>query len=336
MRRESLLVSVCKGLRVHVERVGQDPGRSTVMLVNGAMATTASFARTCKCLAEHFNVVLFDLPFAGQSRQHNPQRGLITKDDEVEILLALIERFEVNHLVSASWGGISTLLALSRNPRGIRSSVVMAFAPGLNQAMLDYVGRAQALIELDDKSAIGHLLNETVGKYLPPRLKASNHQHMASLATGEFLQGFLLLQLANATFAAGQVLYKRLVRKYPSELPQRQRFGYFFVGALLVALPAWLLFGDPQRLPAGELQWGVLVWMGLLATALGQFWWNKGATEVDAGTLAVMNNLHVPVGLLLNLLIWNQHADLPRLALGGAVIVASLWVNRLGRREVRA
>ncbi|MCL8054453.1 hypothetical protein M8833_34465, partial [Pseudomonas aeruginosa] len=70
-------------------------------------------------------------------------------------------------------------------------------------------------------------------------------------------------------------------------------------------------FGDPQRQPAGELQWGVLVWMGLLATALGQFWWNKGATEVDAGTLAVMNNLHVPVGLLLNLLIWNQHADLP-------------------------
>ncbi|MEM8445449.1 3-(3-hydroxydecanoyloxy)decanoate synthase, partial [Morganella morganii] len=65
---------------------------------------------------------------------------------------------------------------------------VMAFAPGLNQAMLDYVGRAQALIELDDKSAIGHLLNETVGKYLPPRLKASNHQHMASLATGEYEQ----------------------------------------------------------------------------------------------------------------------------------------------------
>ncbi|MBH9397162.1 DMT family transporter [Pseudomonas aeruginosa] len=154
--------------------------------------------------------------------------------------------------------------------------------------------------------------------------------------TGEFLQGFLLLQLANATFAAGQVLYKRLVRRYPSQLPQRQRFGYFFLGALLVALPAWLLFGDPQRLPAGALQWGVLVWMGLLATALGQFWWNKGATEVDAGSLAVMNNLHVPVGLLLNLLIWNQHADLPRLALGGAIIVASLWVNRLGRREVRA
>ncbi|MGC3520081.1 alpha/beta hydrolase, partial [Pseudomonas aeruginosa] len=46
MRRESQLVSVCKGLRVHVERVGQEPGRSRVMLVNGAIATTPSFART--------------------------------------------------------------------------------------------------------------------------------------------------------------------------------------------------------------------------------------------------------------------------------------------------
>jgi drug/metabolite transporter (DMT)-like permease len=73
--------------------------------------------------------------------------------------------------------------------------------------------------------------------------------------------------------------------------------------------------------------------MGLLATA-GQYWWNKGGTLVDGGTLAVMNNLHVPVGLLINLLIWNQHADLPR-GPGGAVIV-SLGVNRLGGRRATA
>ena len=152
---------------------------------------------------------------------------------------------------------------------------------------------------------------------------------------GDYIQGFLLLQLANATFAAGQVFYKHLVQRYPSDIPQYRRFGYFFVGALLIALPGWLLFGNPQKLPTTELQWGVLVWMGLLATALGQFWWNKGGTLVDAGTLAVMNNLHVPVGLLINLLIWNEAADLPRLALGGAVIVASLGVNRFGLRRQR-
>ncbi|WP_069861210.1 carboxylate/amino acid/amine transporter [Pseudomonas citronellolis] len=148
--------------------------------------------------------------------------------------------------------------------------------------------------------------------------------------SGDFVEGFLLLQLANATFAAGQVLYKHLVARYPSDIPQYRRFGYFFVGALLVALPGWMLLGNPAKLPTTEVQWLVLLFMGLLATALGQFWWNKGATLVDGGTLAVMNNLHVPVGLLINLLIWNEHADLARLALGGGVIVASLWVNRLG------
>ncbi|ANI16546.1 hypothetical protein A9C11_22365 [Pseudomonas citronellolis] len=154
--------------------------------------------------------------------------------------------------------------------------------------------------------------------------------------SGDFVEGFLLLQLANATFAAGQVLYKHLVARYPSDIPQYRRFGYFFVGALLVALPGWALLGNPAKLPTTEVQWLVLLFMGLLATALGQFWWNKGATLVDGGTLAVMNNLHVPVGLLINLLIWNEHADLARLALGGGVIVASLWVNRLGlaRRAV--
>ncbi|MDE1166661.1 MAG: alpha/beta hydrolase [Pseudomonas sp.] len=189
MRNDNFVIEkIFKHYQVYVERVGNDPGRKTVLMVNGAMSTTTSFTRACKCLAEHFNVVLFDLPFAGNSRAHNPQQGLVTKDDEVQILLALVERFQVNHLASISWGGISTLLALSRNPSSIESSVVMSFAPSLNAAMRDYVTKAQGLIECDDKSAIGHLLNDTVGKYLSPRLKICNHQHMVSLASAEYQQ----------------------------------------------------------------------------------------------------------------------------------------------------
>ena len=154
--------------------------------------------------------------------------------------------------------------------------------------------------------------------------------------SADFLLGFFLLQIANFTFAAGQVLYKRLVAQHPCDVPLFRRFGYFFLGALIIVLPAWLLLGNPQRLPATEVQWGVLVWMGLLATALGQFWWNKGATLVDAGTLAVMNNLSVPVGLVINLLFWNTQEDLLRLAVGGLIIIGSLWVNRLGRNPALA
>lgn len=149
--------------------------------------------------------------------------------------------------------------------------------------------------------------------------------------SGDFLGGFLLLQLANFTFAAGQVGYKHLAQRYQSQIPLHRRFGYFFIGALLVVLPAWLILGDPERLPTTSTQWGVLLWMGVLATALGQFCWNKGATLVDAGTLAVMNNLSVPVGLVINLLFWGSETRLDLLAIGGLLILASLWINRAGR-----
>lgn len=85
-------------------------------------------------------------------------------------------------------GGISTLLTLAHNPPSIESSVVMALAPNLNQAMLEYVERVRVLIEADDKSAVGHLLNETVGKYLSPRLKRNNHRHLSTMATTEYRQ----------------------------------------------------------------------------------------------------------------------------------------------------
>jgi len=64
----------------------------------------------------------------------------------------------------------------------------MALAPNLNQAMLDYVERVRVLIEADDKSAVGHLLNDTVGKYLSPRLKRNNHRHLSNMATTEYRQ----------------------------------------------------------------------------------------------------------------------------------------------------
>jgi carboxylate/amino acid/amine transporter len=152
---------------------------------------------------------------------------------------------------------------------------------------------------------------------------------------GDFLGGFLLLQAANFTYAAGQVLYKHLVARYPTDLPHYRRFGYFYLGALIIALPAFLLFGNAARMPDASEQWLVLLFLGLCSTALGMYWWNKGACLVSGGTLAVFNVLHVPVGLLLNLLIWNQHEPLGRLFLGGMLIVLSLWISRLGARRAK-
>ncbi len=152
---------------------------------------------------------------------------------------------------------------------------------------------------------------------------------------GDYLLGFLLLQVANFTFAAGQVLCRHLLARYPVGQPLYRFFGHFFLGALLLALPSFLLFGDLGKLPQNGVQWGVLLWMGLFATALGMYWWVLGSTRVNAGTLAVMNELHVPAGLVVNLLIWNRDADLPRLFAGGAIILISLAINRMGQAPAR-
>ncbi|ELY9424980.1 DMT family transporter [Cronobacter dublinensis] len=141
-----------------------------------------------------------------------------------------------------------------------------------------------------------------------------------------FWTGLMLVQLANISFAIGMVGYKRLMETHP--MPQHSAFSWFYLGALVVAVIAWFALGNPQKLPTTSLQWGILVWLGVAASGLGYFMWNYGATQVDAGTLGIMNNVHVPAGLLVNLAIWQEQPHWPSFIIGGAVIVASLWVHR--------
>lgn len=142
-----------------------------------------------------------------------------------------------------------------------------------------------------------------------------------------FLLGFLVVQGANICFALGQVGYKYIMETETTDLSQRSIFGYFYLGGLCVTLVAFALLGNPEKLPTTTTQWSILVYLGVVASGLGYFAWNKGATMVNAGALAVMNNALVPAGLIVNILIWNRDVDLLRLALGGAVIVLSLWFN---------
>ncbi len=152
--------------------------------------------------------------------------------------------------------------------------------------------------------------------------------------SSDFWLGFAVVQGANICFAGGQVLYKRLLETWPSSKPiiQHQVFGWFCLGALAMALPAWLLLGSDQY-PATPLQWGILLWLGVVASGLGYFLWNNGATRVSSGQLAIMNNALIPAGLLVNLLIWNRDTDLLRLTLGAALMIVALWL--VSRRKAR-
>lgn len=187
MPTKKTIISIDR-FQVFVECHGFDPSRASVVLVNGALATTTSFRQMTRFLREHFNVVLYDLPHSGQSRPHNTGLGMLSKEDEVGILTSLIDRFSINHVVSISWGGVANLLALSTRPSSLRSAVVGSFSPMMNKPMLEYVQGAKDFLEAGKYSQAAHLLNNTVGKHLPRLLKLYNHRYLTHRDESEAAQ----------------------------------------------------------------------------------------------------------------------------------------------------
>ncbi|CAG9295331.1 EamA family transporter [Celerinatantimonas diazotrophica] len=162
---------------------------------------------------------------------------------------------------------------------------------------------------------------------------AIRYQHI----DGNFIRGLLMVQGANISFALGQVAYKRLVEKQVAHIPQKSFFGWFFIGALITASIGYLLWGHSDKLPHTTEQWSILIYLGVIASGWGYFAFNKGATQVNVGALAIINNLLIPAGILVNLVIWNHNADILRLSIGGIIIVMALIVNqRLSKRFARA
>jgi len=144
----------------------------------------------------------------------------------------------------------------------------------------------------------------------------------------DFLFGFLLVQGANVCFAIGQISYKYLMQQEKMKnIKHLSVFGYFHFGALIVSVIAFLAFGNFDKISPSFVEWGVLFWLGLVASGLGYFLWNKGACTVDAGVLAIMNNILVPAGLLVNIVIWNKDVNYLTLFIGGSLIMLSLYVH---------
>ena len=148
----------------------------------------------------------------------------------------------------------------------------------------------------------------------------------------DFIIGLLIVQGANISFAVGKVTYKRLMNN--NQLDDKAVFGWFFIGALIIATICYALFGNSNKLPTTFTQWGILIYLGLVASGLGYFMWNKGATLVNVGALAVMNNLLIPAGIIINVLIWNRDADIVRLSIGAAIMLGALLVNQMLNKKV--
>ena len=151
------------------------------------------------------------------------------------------------------------------------------------------------------------------------------------LPSGDFWTGFVLMQCAGISFAYGQVRYREW-KLLNERIHDREVFGLLVLGGCVCAATVMLFLGERNAfsINASELQ--AILYLGLVASGLGFFLWNKGATKSNAGVLAAFNNAVVPLAVLCSLFVFGeieeiQRNQMIRLLLGGSTIAFSVWLT---------
>ena len=139
------------------------------------------------------------------------------------------------------------------------------------------------------------------------------------------LTGLGLIQTSNICFAAGQLAYRR-IREGMTKTPDFSVFGWLYLGAVAATGATSFAVGSWSNFHPSLSQWAVLIYLGVLSSGLCFFWWNRGATLVNAGTLAAMNNAKVPLGVACSLLFFGEHANWARLAVGGSLLAVAVYL----------
>jgi drug/metabolite transporter (DMT)-like permease len=140
--------------------------------------------------------------------------------------------------------------------------------------------------------------------------------------------GFLFVQIANLCFAAGQLGWRRERKRLGTAVRDSSLFALPYAGALAVSLAVSVFATDWTAVHLSGAQWGTLAYLGLLSSGACFFWWNLGATRVNAGALGVLNNAKVPLAVACSLLFFGESADWRRLLVGGGLMAVGVLVSR--------
>lgn len=148
----------------------------------------------------------------------------------------------------------------------------------------------------------------------------------AELLSPQILYGFLLVQISNLCFAFGQIYYRK-VMAIESGLKDLDIFGLLYIGAATLTAISTLIFVPLSTITLTSTQVWTLLYLGAIASGLSFFLWNIGARKVNAGALAIFNDLKIPLAVFVSLVIFGEKTNLPKLLLGGAIILIALAFN---------
>lgn len=134
-------------------------------------------------------------------------------------------------------------------------------------------------------------------------------------------RGVALVQGSNLCFALGQVVYRNW-RLAHAGVADARVFALLFGGACLAAAPAAIPALTTARSIGGD-QWAVLVYLGVVASGLGFFFWNLGSSRTSVGVLAVANNAKIPLALACSVWVFGETGEAWRLLAGTVCLAAA-------------
>ena len=106
----------------------------TLMCVSGALQTTAVWRTVVKRIADHFSVVIFDMPGVGRAKVLSGGTG-VTVREQLDLLHALLEENHLSDeltLASASRGTAIVAAYVAERPDGAQHSVLSSFGMRTN------------------------------------------------------------------------------------------------------------------------------------------------------------------------------------------------------------
>ena len=152
------------------------------------------------------------------------------------------------------------------------------------------------------------------------------------LPSGDIWIGFMLMQGAGFAFAFGQVAYRDWKNKN-RQINDRNVFSLLTIGGTICAACFSAFFTDWSTLEINSDQWQSILYLGFVASGIGFFLWNKGATQSNTGTLAAFNNAVVPLAVICSLFIFGEIKNIEdgallKLASGAILIFGAMIISR--------
>ncbi len=143
--------------------------------------------------------------------------------------------------------------------------------------------------------------------------------------------GFLLVQISNILFAAGQHLL--MTWHGQSSFSLARGMPYYFLGALtgsVFCLSVSLLFKDVSTLNLNftGTDLAVFAWLGMISTGLATYIWSCGTLKVTVGQLAVATDIKLPIAVAISLVVFGESADVTRVVISGCLLAYAAYFSK--------